>query len=1146
MPLVSKDGVEFFEIPSEHDAKTGKDKSLLEAQDKGYTEYVDVTKDGKDKFTIPASELRAAIEKGYNTVQLQESLQELAEEEPTTASEAYVKGAKQGAVFDFADELQAGFRKLTGMPTQVADNLQRVERMREEKLAEEQTVAYVAGQITGGILQGLATAGVGMKLAAGTKLAQVAAKSPVLTGIANATFEGAISAVGAGEEGNRFDVKRLASAAGVGAATAGVLTGVGKGARAAYKTTKTLASKTDGGITVVGQVEKNLQGSAGDDTKLVTILEKWAKDEKLTKAESRLLGQRLFDRGVDEDTAQKQGLKMLVKDAAKVLGSPPKGTKAADFLKNKIITEENGAQKAVSNLRSLEEYTNVLHTDGNIDRAEKAAGNDGWTRSLWGFFSSARGIVESVSDRFDIDASRWLDNMSRADVEMSYELKDGGDQLVDIMRRGLKSGLEMKGITQALKETKAGAWPDRFTPEQQEVLEATRNFFKDKLEYANANGIKITELDAEEGYVPLQLKKPDELFESFYRLKGDLEKRLGLDLTNQFDDAALRKLEVDTEGADFLNGLRVFSQQADITEPRYYHGVLSDIISGKMDDITNPNLSTLFGHALKREGDIPDFMLEDNIIKLAARYQYGLTSQVLKKDLLDEGILIQSKLEAIRDAAVKSAPEQKQASVRNSFDFWIDRIENMNKRARGLSESTGGKWDFAKKRAEMSSKARKWATKKMVDLEDDAPGWKRIMYRSMYNIPEVPNMATNWLRSNILGLSPKAIIEQVFQPLQLTMGEAAGGAEKLNFARNWLKNVVQTTSGGSKYNAVIKSRALAEELGKPLGSKVQMTQGQLAKNLGFKKQDISYRQRKALQDGMKAGMPGEAATFLTQDLSDAAMHLYGKADVFNKMVVLGQSADIAKRAVQDPDWLRNTYFKGMPKDYRRAVNRALESGDQDEVRDIMATYLNSKTIFNYDAESMSEFGKWAGPVLGMFSKLPSELIGDMGKAVMDKNWQRLGGKYALPLLMFAGADYAWDKGFEASGNEETGERVKKFVAGSRGFKGMAPGLMPFEMVWQGFNPEYEYSSRLIPPAAGTVLRAGDVGYNALKKIFSEDEEVTEEDLTRFVDSFTALVPGEAFLRFATYEIPTALGKDVEPSVKRKLSEQVGVIEEALN
>lgn len=111
---VSNDGVTFHEIVTDIDPATGVDSSLEAAKAKGYKPYVDVTKDGKKKFTIEGSNdsLKAATDKGYQLFDVSQAKGEVASK--IGGLEAAGRGFADIATMGNSDEVSGAAQAVKG------------------------------------------------------------------------------------------------------------------------------------------------------------------------------------------------------------------------------------------------------------------------------------------------------------------------------------------------------------------------------------------------------------------------------------------------------------------------------------------------------------------------------------------------------------------------------------------------------------------------------------------------------------------------------------------------------------------------------------------------------------------------------------------------------------------------------------------------------------------------------------------------------------------------------------------------------------------------------------------------------------------------------------------------------------------------
>lgn len=154
MPIVSKNGQDFFEIADEPD-------EMDKAYAKGYRPYMDMTKDGKEIFTILAepNQIQKAMDKGYLEVSAFERGQnamasDRKKEAPKWASAA--QGAASSMAWGFDDEIAGGASALGALATgddpakAYSDTSERI-RAQKDRLQSDNPGSYLLGSIGGGV-----------------------------------------------------------------------------------------------------------------------------------------------------------------------------------------------------------------------------------------------------------------------------------------------------------------------------------------------------------------------------------------------------------------------------------------------------------------------------------------------------------------------------------------------------------------------------------------------------------------------------------------------------------------------------------------------------------------------------------------------------------------------------------------------------------------------------------------------------------------------------------------------------------------------------------------------------------------------------------------------------------------------------------
>jgi hypothetical protein len=210
--LVSKDGKQFYEIGEDFDPQSGVDKSLDAAQAKGYQRYVDVTKDGNETFTIPATHdsLKAATDKGYReSSQVKNDVtnkKKIEDSEPKMSpGMAAAVGASQGMSMGWGDEIASGMKGGYDMlvhgknPITSAKEEYAAQQEALRKSAADQPVARYGTELVSGFASGL---GAGKLASTAMTAAPEAANvmSRLVQGAKTGATYGAVTGAGTGDD----------------------------------------------------------------------------------------------------------------------------------------------------------------------------------------------------------------------------------------------------------------------------------------------------------------------------------------------------------------------------------------------------------------------------------------------------------------------------------------------------------------------------------------------------------------------------------------------------------------------------------------------------------------------------------------------------------------------------------------------------------------------------------------------------------------------------------------------------------------------------------------------------------------------------------------------------------------------------------
>jgi len=245
MARFSKDG-QTFDVPDDYDTATGENRTVAKAAAKGYTQVVEVSKDGKDTYHIPAQDLKKAQEKGYSVYTEPSKMPQ----SKYTPEQSQMVGFAKGANFQGLDEVIGFNASPSGAAKTLANhfganfkdkdvNTYKVNRdvIREEgeSSARQNPGRDILGQLGAGVVQSAVAAPVAVmnslknvdNLSKGAK-ALLAAKTAAKVG----AVQGGLEGVGSSTATNG---KQLARDTGTGVVTGGIVGGLIGGASQGFK-----------------------------------------------------------------------------------------------------------------------------------------------------------------------------------------------------------------------------------------------------------------------------------------------------------------------------------------------------------------------------------------------------------------------------------------------------------------------------------------------------------------------------------------------------------------------------------------------------------------------------------------------------------------------------------------------------------------------------------------------------------------------------------------------------------------------------------------------------------------------------------------------------------------------------------------------
>jgi hypothetical protein len=739
----------------------------------------------------------------------------------------------------------------------------------------------------------------------------------------------------------------------------------------------------------------------------------------------------------------------------------------------------------------------------------------------------ARGIDREVAGS---DMTTVLDKMARnkrlfdtqtaAKLQRSTELKEaltktGVDNdlayrvldTVDLLKKGGREAAIKAGMNEA----------------QADATIAFRKAFEDIRIEADKLGLKI---EARDAYVPhLRVSTP----ETIRRINKEA-KRAGLDFEDTRNTPGIDDLiKKYSKYSQYLNsgfkeklkkpeGLDDFvsNNEAFVNTARALEYVSGEKITNAFDlgvalrqsqspQLLNRLAITEARRAMQRTQDMPDFIREKNLAKLYLDW----SSDTFKHIYFREGL---GELKVVRDLAVA-------ANNRSAADY----VERLRQDLTGLRHGTGLEWT-------------RQTTQKfqltMKTLADKSPenSYKKQIYETLGESPEIFSIIASQVYPNFLGLSAKAIIANLTSPFTMAVPELGGayGTKKL------LTAGIQSANYMRAGRKVSISQELASYLNsKKYAGKTDYVAGQnvvfngmdaltmSAKNAGYMGPQYSSELFRAVEGGIKDSAVYNMGMSTVEKWNTFAMYAFEKSET----AIRSMMSDVADGVAID--LLRGNkdamkFIGKMDRAYQIKIQKAMAAGPESskEVTSLIKDYLVGRTLFNYDRISMSEFGRSMGPLFSVFSKWPTTIAADVIDKLEEKGVMKGGRdvliKYMAPLAFLTMMDKMAD-GLDVS--PEKSDLAYRLI-GKEGFSGMAP--------INSINPLLE-GTMVKPP----VVEALAGGIMALVK-------ADPEALWKWANKTgQAFLPGSGMLRFMVEDLPVWAGEDrVEGPFAEKIYKRV--------
>lgn len=623
-------------------------------------------------------------------------------------------------------------------------------------------------------------------------------------------------------------------------------------------------------------------------------------------------------------------------------------------------------------------------------------------------------VARGIDRRLGTNLEGTILEMDNATNVLTYVLADAQASLKTLSQQAKKVGLDVTKFREALEtgQTPTGT----LTDEQAAVVKDVADFFE-KHRQVISDDFKFT-IPKRDNYFPHIM--PSTL-ESISRIKNRakaITEKTGIDILNRgskegkltaYTPAEYKKILA--ADPDFVKAIQLVSRDVVVdgnSLARAFHGATVPGAAKKPKQVTEASA------AFVREDAIPSFLLQDDLQVAGMNWVQETYRHVLIKDQL-------AQMSRIRDIAASLGDIR----AKEYLDGLLDDLTGL--RVGSLASET----------TKMRIAVRTKIDEKLDAIPEDGDFLQRVQrsaLQTMRDVPEAWSTMVSMAYPNFLGLSPRAVLMNLSQIPTMTLPEL-GVELSARYTPRVLARMAKTLLQGE--TLVIKNPYLAKQLNKNIGDTITtQSYWKILHNEGFLSKQYTQEMVDALRNDMELALPVKAFKSISNSYSNFAMFAFSKTEEVNRIMAVNFARELADDLIKGQDAAMN-WLKNMQGAMKFQIASKIEAGDSAEVTRLVSEYLLSKTILNYTRQSMSNFGRFMGPVFSMFTKWPSTIYGDIieqysARSVFDASLD-IAKRYLAPWGFLALANFVI---YEAAGKSNEG-RVDA-ILGKRGMAAWAP------------------------------------------------------------------------------------------------------------
>lgn len=608
------------------------------------------------------------------------------------------------------------------------------------------------------------------------------------------------------------------------------------------------------------------------------------------------------------------------------------------------------------------------------------------------FLSDNQFVFRNIDDRFGTKLEETVRDLNKSfnrstfalqkfrnDYDQVFQVarKNGSDDAVvgtDKLYRAMDSG-NLAGLSDAEKQTVG-----EFTKYFAQVRDFVNGLVKEK-----DPRIAPLSIPKHENYVPHMLKSTPELVSALEKkldqvlLEASQQAGKKISDLSQLNPQQYRALATTEDMKDLIRAVNLFDEK-EIAGAADLSSKLKQMMYSREGNVA---LESAARAALERKGEIPNFLRETNLYKLARRY----TDNTLRHLYLRNGI----------DKLRYQAKSLQKAGADADATY----VNNLIRDILGVRKGTA---------AEAMLRTRINASRKLDSLiekygKDSVRGHALTLVKSF---PDMLSFTTRQIYPNVLG----------YWNLRAAIQNATSAITK----------VAPELGGAYGYTTTLRGAVYT------LGNIRRLIQK--AEQLGNVPAEFVRKGERAIAEGVARSAGVQLSRDALEAVGKAGMKLYQWVENFNRALALGVGEVMARDLARGSNLALGSLRK-FPRPVQKAVldNR----GNPEAAAEILGKYLNDTTQYNYNKISMSEFGRTMGPFFSTFSKWPTATVGDILYEMRDKgvlgSIPRNMEKYIAPFVLLQSLDYLLG---ERIGDLESLTPEQKKLLGSAGLSQSAP------------------------------------------------------------------------------------------------------------